>query len=75
MQRLCPIYPVFPYSDFVFQKWGWFGGLFFLHFMIFPTFLEKIILGIKFFYYFRKSILDLFPTIFDILKSAPSLTG
>ena len=26
---------------------GWFGGMLFLHFMLFPTFLEKNILGIK----------------------------
>ena len=38
---------VFPCSDFVSQMWGWFGGgggvMFFSHFMLFPTFLEKII--------------------------------
>ena len=58
------------------------GGMFFLHFMIFPTFIEKKILGIK--NYCRKSILFhlmvslcFFPNIFriflEILKSAPSL--
>ena len=38
--NLYPLYPLFPCSDFVSQMWG--GGLmFFSHFMVFPTFLEK----------------------------------
>ena len=44
--NLYPLYPLFPCSDFVSQMWGWFGGwgggvMFFSHFMLFPTFLEK----------------------------------
>ena len=51
--NLYPLYPLFPCSDFVSQMWGqqWFGGgggvMFFSHFMLFTTFLEKEILGIK----------------------------
>ena len=44
-ENLYPIYPLFPCSDFVSQMWGWFGEgggvMFFLHFMLFPTFPEK----------------------------------
>ena len=40
--NLYTLYPLFP---FVSQMWGWFGGggcvMFFSHFMLFPTFLEK----------------------------------
>ena len=43
--NLYPLYPLFPCSDFVSQMWGWFGGgggvMFFSHFMLFTTFLEK----------------------------------
>ena len=43
--NLYPLCPLFPCSDFVSQMWGWFGGgggvMFFSHFMLFPTFLEK----------------------------------
>ena len=43
--NLYPLYPLFPYSDFVSQMWGGLGGgggvMFFSHFMLFPTFLEK----------------------------------
>ena len=44
--NLYPLYPLFPYSDFVSQMWVvvWGGGggvMFFSHFMLFPTFLEK----------------------------------
>ena len=42
--NLCPLYPLFPCSDFVSQMWGWFGEggvMFFSHFMLFSTFLEK----------------------------------
>ena len=43
--NLYPLYHLFPCSDFVSQMWGWFGGgggvMFFSHFMLFPTFLEK----------------------------------
>ena len=45
--NLYPLYPLFPCSDFVSQMWGWLGGggergvMFFSHFMVFPTFLEK----------------------------------
>ena len=43
--NLYPLFPLFPCSDFVSQMWGWFGGgggvMFFSHFMLFPTFLEK----------------------------------
>ena len=38
------IYPLFLCSDFVSQIWGGLGGggvMFFSHFMLFPTFLEK----------------------------------
>ena len=45
--NLYPLYFLFPCSDFVSQMWGWFGGgggvMFFSHFMLFPTFLEKTI--------------------------------
>ena len=37
---LYPLYPLFPCSDFVSQMWGG-GVMFFSHFMLFPTFLEK----------------------------------
>ena len=37
--NLYPLYPLFPCSDFVSQMWG--GLMFFSHFMLFPTFLEK----------------------------------
>ena len=47
--NLYPLYPLFPCSDFVSQMWGWFGGgaptptvMYFSHFMLFPTSLEKI---------------------------------
>ena len=74
--NIYPIYPPFPCSDFYLKCGGGLGwGIFFLHFMPFPTFLEKIILGISFF--FRKTnlfhlvfslcffyTLDLFPTFF-----------
>ena len=44
--NLYPLYPLFPCSDFVSQMWGGLGGgggvMFFSHFMLFPTFLEKI---------------------------------
>ena len=45
--NLCPLYPLFPCSDFVSQMWGWFffggggGVMFFSHCMLFTTFLEK----------------------------------
>ena len=40
------LYPLFPCYDFVSQMWGWLGGggggvMFFSHFMLFPTFIEK----------------------------------
>ena len=38
--NLYPLYPLFPCSDFVSQMWGG-GVMFFSHFMLFPTFLEK----------------------------------
>ena len=44
--NLYPIYPIFPCSDFCISNLGvvWRGGgggvMFFLHFMLFPTFLE-----------------------------------
>ena len=38
--NLCPIYPLFPCSDILSQVWGGGGGIFFFHFMLFPTFLE-----------------------------------
>ena len=44
--------------------WGGGGGVIFSHFMLFPRFLEKKILGI-----IKKNL------IFEILKSASSLTG
>ena len=42
--NLYRLYPLFPCSDFVSQMWGGLGGggvMFFSHFMLFPTFLEK----------------------------------
>ena len=42
--NLFPLYPLFPCSDFVSQMWGGLGGggvMFFSHFMLFPTFIEK----------------------------------
>ena len=39
--NLYPLYPLFPCSDFVSQMWGGGGVMFFSHFMLFPTFLEK----------------------------------
>ena len=43
--NLYTLYPLFPCSNFVSQMWGWLGGggsvMFFSHFMLFPTFLEK----------------------------------
>ena len=50
LESISIIYPLFPCSDFVSQMWGWFGGggvMFFLHFMLFPTFLEQKNLGIQ----------------------------
>ena len=44
LEYISIIYPLFLCSDFVSQMWGWFGGggvMFFSHFMLFPTFLEK----------------------------------
>ena len=38
--NLYPLYPLFPCSDFVSQSGGG-GVLFFSHFMLYPTFLEK----------------------------------
>ena len=38
--NLYPLYPLFPCSDFVSQMWGG-GVMFFSHFMLFSTFLEK----------------------------------
>ena len=82
--NLCPIDPVFPCSDFLFQMWGCFGGMFFLHFMLFPTFLENKNYGIKKIFFFRKTIIFhlMYSLCFcyarfflEILKSPPSLTG
>ena len=39
--NLYPLYPLFPCSDFVSQNGGGGGVMFFSHFMLFPTFLEK----------------------------------
>ena len=44
--NLYPLYPLFPCSDFVSKMLGGLGGggggvMFFSHFMLFPTFLEK----------------------------------
>ena len=75
--HLYPLYPLIPCSDFVSQMWGWFGGggvMFFSHFKLFPTFLEKKI-------WEYKTIIShlMFSSCFfcmlEILKSAPSLTG
>ena len=54
--NLYPIYPLFPCSDFLSQKWGWLGGgggvMCFLHFMLFPTFLEfHLMFSLCFFLY------------------------
>ena len=46
-------------SDVVSQIWGWLGGggvMFFLYFMLFTTFLEKINLGIQFFFLEKKQL-------------------
>ena len=47
--NLYPLYPLFPCSDFVSQMWVVWGGgvMFFSHFMLFPTFIEKKNLGIQ----------------------------
>ena len=42
--NIYPIYPLFPCSDL---KCGGGGVMFFLHFMLFPTFLEKNNFGNK----------------------------
>ena len=78
--NLYPIYPLFPCSDIFISNVGWGGGgvMFFWHFMIFPTFLDKIILGIFFFFLENNSnilfhlmfyscflMLDLFPTFLE----------
>ena len=73
-----PLYPLLvPCSDFESQMWGWFGGggvMFFSHFMLFATFLEKKHL-------LRRTIIShlMFSScvffMLEILKSAPSLTG
>ena len=60
--NLYPIYPLFPCSDFVSQMLGWFGGgggggNVFLHFMLFPTFLETNNSGNTKKSFFRKIIL------------------
>ena len=42
--NLYPLYPLFPCSDFVSQMWGGLGRggvMFFLHFMLFTTFLDN----------------------------------
>ena len=39
--NLYPLYPLFPCSDFVSQSGGGGEVLFFSHFMLYPTFLEK----------------------------------
>ena len=75
--NLYPIYPLFPCSDFLSQMWGGLGGGGggVSYFMLFPTFLEKKILGITFFFlknnsfsfnfFFMFFMLDLFPTFLD----------
>ena len=45
--NLYPLYPRFPCSDFVSQMGGGGGVMFFSHFMLFTTFLEKKFLGIQ----------------------------
>ena len=77
--NLYPLYPLFPCSDFVSQMWGWFGGggggvMFFSHFMLFPTFLEKIIWEYKPIIS-HLMFLHVFFCMLEILKSAPSLTA
>ena len=66
-----PLYPLFPCSDFVSQMWGGLGGgggvMFFTHFMLFTTFLEKKNSG-------NTNFLCIF-FMLEILKSAPSLTN
>ena len=80
---------LFPSYDFVSQIWGGGAVMFFSHFMLFPTFLEKniweyktIISHLMFcrvFLYGRwfLQIVDIgnFIMRLEILKSAPSLTG
>ena len=78
LESISIISSIFPCSDFVSQMWGWFGGgggvIFFSHFMLFPTFLEKQI-------WEYKPIIShlMFSSCFffmlEILKSAPSLTA
>ena len=72
--NLYPLYPLFPCSDFVSQMWGGGGVMFFSHFMLFPTFLEKKI------WEYKPIISHLmfsscFFCMLEILKSAPSLTA
>ena len=58
--NLYPLYPLFPCSDFVSQMWGWLGGgggvIFFSHFMLFITFLEKKIVEYKIYIFFLQTI-------------------
>ena len=72
------LYPLFPCSDFVSQMWGWFGGggsvMFFSHFMLFPTFLEKQIWECKTMIS-HLMFSSWFFCMLEILYSAPSLTA
>ena len=72
--NLYPLYPLFPCYDFVSQSGGGGSVLFFSHFMLYPTFLEKKI------WEYKPIISHLmfsscFFCMLEILKSAPSLTA
>ena len=71
--------------------WGGGGVIFFLHFMLIPTFLEEKNRVIKYIIFFRKTIIfhlmfslcffyarsisNIFRICLEIFKSAPSLPG
>ena len=75
---LCPIYPLFPCSDFVSQMWEWLGGgNVFLAYYAISNISRKRNLGIKVFFIICCFLcvlwmLDLFPTFFlGILENCP----
>ena len=62
------LYPLFSYSDLLSQMWGvgvGVGGNIFLHFMLFPTFLDKINSGnIKIIIFFLEKLFLVFNVLF-----------
>ena len=76
--NLYPLYPLFPCSEILYLKRGGGGGgggvMFFSHFMLFPTFLEKKIWEYKPIISHLMFSLCFF-CMLEILKSAPSLTA